>query len=287
MIDFRSILARLTRHTPPFKGKGRIVLLLDRLVTNEKDSSSFIVAGPINGLAVMYFDLRAWGQKFAFYYGKWESEFVDLTCQLYKGGTFIDVGSSLGLYAICLGETVRKSGEKVVSVEPISFNLERQKKNVVLNRLEDIVNYHPVALGAKESLLLISADSSESDNNAYVSRIGTIEVPVTTLDRLVTEAGYAKVGFIKMDVEGFEPMVVAGGRETIHRDHPIIFAEFNRERMLINQFDMSPSWEFLMGEGYAAFEVNSGRLRYLSDPGNVENIFFLPAQFQIPHGCLA
>ena len=286
MTFFRSAVATLTSHTPMFKGKGRIVLFLDRMITNQYDPSSFIVAGPINGLAVINFDLRAWGQKFAFYYGEWESEFIDLTRQLYRGGTFIDVGSSLGLYVCCLGDVVRRSGDRIASIEPLHFNLHRQKENVALNKLQEVVTYHPVALGAEESMLFISADANESDNNAYVSAEGDIAVPVTTLDRLVAQAGYAKVGFIKMDVEGFEPMVIVGGRECICRDHPAIFAEFNRERMLINQFEISPSWDFLMSEGYRAFEVKNRRLRPLSEPAEVENIFFLPAHFQIPQRCL-
>lgn len=287
MIVIRSVFAWLFRHTPMFKGKGRIVLFLDRMLTNEHAPSSFVVAGHINGLAKMYFDLRAWGQKFAFYYGDWEHEFINLARQLYKGGAFVDIGSSLGLYVVCLGDVVRKYGEVVVSVEPIYFNLERQKRNVALNHFEDIVRYHPVALGKEESMLHISADSSGSDNNAFIVADGEMVVPVTTLDKLVDQSGYAKVGFVKIDVEGFEPMVVEGARGVIHRDRPIIFAEFNRERMRINQFDMAPSWQLLMDEGYRAFHVNKGKLQTLLEPGEVENIFFLPEHVQMPRGCFA
>lgn len=143
MICIRSALASLLQHTPMFRGKGRIILLLDRMLTDEHDPISFIANGPINGLARMYFDLRAWGQKFAYYYGVWEYDFINLVRQLYKGGAFIDVGSSLGLYVICLGDIVRKYGDVIVSVEPIIFNLDRQKRNVALNELEDVVHYSP------------------------------------------------------------------------------------------------------------------------------------------------
>lgn len=233
----------------------------------------------------MNFDLRPWGQKFAYYYGEWEKDYIDLTRQLYPGGAFVDVGSNLGLYAICLGDLVRKAGGVVVSVEPVAFNLEKQKNNVSLNQLDDVVEYFPIALGEMESILRISADPNECDNNAYVSSDGGIEVSVTTLDRLLVKAGIGKVGFIKMDVEGFEPMVIAGGQEIICRDHPVIFSEFNRERMEINGFDIASSWQFLLREGYRAYQVSSGKLQPLVEPGDVENVFFLPSTVAAPSSC--
>jgi hypothetical protein len=45
-------------------------------------------------------------------------------------------------------------------------------------------------------------------------------VPVTTVDRLVTELQLSRVDFIKMDIEGAEQKAVAGARNTIARFRP-------------------------------------------------------------------
>lgn len=276
MMSLRSVVAAACRYTPNFKGKGRMVLLFDRLITTRKRAASYIAVGRINGLAEMVLDLRAWGQKFAYYYGEWEKEYIDHARRLYKGGTIIDVGSSLGLYVICLGDLARAMGSTVVSVEPVPFNLERQKMNVILNRLDDVVEYHRLALGARATTLRISHDPSRVDNNAYISGEGDMEIQVTALDTLVSLSNINNVGFIKMDVEGYEPMVLEGGKDTIIRDHPLILAEFNRERMKINGFEIMPSWYFLKSEGYAAFAVERGTLLRLTEPAEYENIFFVP-----------
>jgi hypothetical protein len=80
-----------------------------------------------------------------------------------------------------------------------------------------------------------------------------------------------------MDVEGYEPKVVEGGRQTIIRDRPVVFAEFNRERMAINGFDMTTTWSFFLDSGYQAYRLSEGRLVLLNQPGAFENIYFLPA----------
>ena len=56
------------------------------------------------------------------------------------------------------------------------------------------------------------------------SMYGSYTVPVASLDSYEFE----NVGFIKIDVEGFEEMVLRGGRETILRDKPIMYIEDDR-----------------------------------------------------------
>jgi hypothetical protein len=53
---------------------------------------------------------------------------------------------------------------------------------------------------------------------------GSYEVPVRSLDSY----DFENVGFIKIDVEGFEEAVLWGGIETITRDKPIMYIEDDR-----------------------------------------------------------
>jgi len=259
-----------------FRGKGRLLLLADACLTDPSDADSYMVVDTINSLARFRFDLRPWGQKFGYYYGEMEREYILAVRELYRGGAFVDVGSSLGLYVVCLGDRVAAAGAKVISVEPVAQNLQRQRRNVELNRYQHIVSYHQVALGSAAGELRISFDAESGDNNAIIGVHGGMTIPVIPLDRLVSETGCGKIGLIKMDVEGYEPEVVAGGRETIRRDRPVVFAEFNRERMAINGFDMAPSWSFFLDCGYRAYRLLAGKLVSLPHPGAVENIFFVP-----------
>ena len=52
-------------------------------------------------------------------------------------------------------------------------------------------------------------------------------IPMVTLDDYAATTGLDRLDFIKMDVEGYEPAVLEGGRTTIERFPPPVFMEFN------------------------------------------------------------
>lgn len=281
----RSLLSDILSVTPDFRGKGRVTMFLDRFVTDYENPRSYQVLGKLNGGVNFYFDLRAWGQKFAYYYHGWEREHIDTLRALYSGGVFVDIGSSLGLYVVCLGQTVREAGGSIISIEPVPGNLERQKRNVVLNDPHDLVTYAPLALGAEVGRAMVCVDPTMADNNAIISAEGSLTVDVVPLDDLVVRGAVNRIGMIKMDVEGYEPMVIEGGRRTILEHMPIIFAEFNRERMNINRFTIDQAWGFMVGKlGYRCYWFPPGcsGLVSIESPGEKENLLFIPPNYHVP-----
>lgn len=268
----RSSLPAVISRLPNFRGRGRMTLLLDRLVTTAADHEA---VGIVNGFPFR-FDLRPWGQKFAFYYRQWEPELIAVFRSLYRGGDFLDVGSSLGLYVVCMSDLVRQASGMIRAVEPVPFNLERQRRNINLNALEDLVDVIPLALGAERATVRLSVDPEGADNNAIIASEGALCCDVVPLDELARERGWPRIGAMKIDVEGYEPMVIAGARETIARDLPVILAELNRERMTINRFSIAPAWDFLLGLGYEPFRLEGRRLVRIAEPRDYENIFFVP-----------
>lgn len=268
--SIRNLLPAVLSRLPDVHGRGRLTLLLDKLLTGEDDP---VAVGLVNGFP-FELDLRPWGQKFAFYYREWEGDLIATFRDLYRGsgGDFLDVGSSLGLYVVGLGDLVHRAGARIRAIEPLPRNRERQARNIALNHLEDLVDVYPVALGAERMQVLISVEGS--DNNGIISPQGTVCCEVVPLDELARD--WPRIGAMKIDVEGYEPKVIEGGKATIARDLPIILAEFNRERMTINQFAIEPSWNFLHGLGYRAFRLEGRELVALARPGAFENLFFLP-----------
>ena len=47
-----------------------------------------------------------------------------------------------------------------------------------------------------------------------------MQVPLTTIDKIVAELGLPRVDFIKMDIEGAEANALAGARDTLTRFKP-------------------------------------------------------------------
>ena len=275
----RSAVARLLSALPRFRGKGRITLALDRVLTDASDPRSYIAVGRLNGHP-FELDLRPWGQKFAFYYGQWEADLIGALQRLYRGGTFIDVGSSIGLYVVAFGPAVRQRGGRIVSIEPVPRNVARQRRNIELNRLEDIVELIEVAVGDRAGALPMQTDDEGGDNNAFFTESGSLTVPIVTLDQLADERQLPPVTTMKIDVEGFEPFVIAGAARLIERERPAILAEFCRERMAINGCRMEETWERFRAWRYCAFRLQGGRLIQLDAPGEWENLFLLPEEMR-------
>lgn len=72
-----------------------------------------------------------------------------------------------------------------------------------------------------------SASASHLSMNGASLGGSSIEVSVSTIDQLVRERSIGRVDLIKIDVEGFEPDVISGARQTIERLQPGVFVEVN------------------------------------------------------------
>lgn len=90
-----------------------------------------------------------------------------------------------------------------------------------------------------------------SEANIGASRIhpsGEWTVPAHALDDY---PGLPVPGFVKIDVEGFEPRVITGMAGTITRHRPIIFMEANRGLLEANGYSLDALQEWVMKLGYS------------------------------------
>jgi FkbM family methyltransferase len=152
-----------------------------------------------------------------------------LTGLLKAGGDLcLDVGANAGFHALSAGLFFRK----VVAIEPTPATAERLRSNVVLSGFWH-VRVEPIALGERDGEATLAVSPGHCGMNRIANGGGGVRVPIRTLDALAIdpEGGLAghRIDFIKIDVEGHERAVLAGGRETIARDRPDLFVEFNSE----------------------------------------------------------
>jgi len=139
------------------------------------------------------------------------------------GGTYWDVGASLGVYSILAASRVGERGI-VVAFEPESRSRARLEQNVGLNKLEN-VRVMPYALGRERAeMSLHLADHFTSGAHSLVmggsgGGDSSSRVEVVRGDDLRREKGLPVPNSIKVDVEGFEEDVIDGLRETLsHAD---------------------------------------------------------------------
>ena len=138
-----------------------------------------------------------------------------------RGDIVLDCGANVGVYA----KTALASGAKlVVAIEPAAENIECLRRNLAEEIAAGKVIVYPKGVWDKDDLLELHRDPKNSARDSLFNlegkAINTIQVPLTTIDKLVAELKLNRVDFIKMDIEGAERNAVLGAKETLRKFKP-------------------------------------------------------------------
>jgi FkbM family methyltransferase len=147
-------------------------------------------------------------------------------------GAFYDVGANTGIYALLALQASRKV--QVYAFEPLPSVAAMMEENAGWNRgagrlsiyrgvVSDEVARLPLYLPPESAGVIETSASLDSTFKETVATV--IEVESTTLDDFWMERGSPKVGVIKIDTEGTEHRVLAGGRKMLSNDRPLVFYE--------------------------------------------------------------
>lgn len=155
-----------------------------------------------------------------------ERDFVLLRELVRPGDWMIDAGANIGVYALFFARRVTPKG-RVLSIEPQPRIARLLQANLALNAQHHVTAIEG-ALGEAVGRLQLPAVDYARDTNfggiALKPRATGIDVTVRPLDSLKIK----RCDFIKMDVEGMEPAVFAGGLATIRRFKPVLWMEADR-----------------------------------------------------------
>ena len=154
---------------------------------------------------------------------------------VFPGKTALDVGANNGVYSLVLsGDTSpANQGEyskgKVYAFEPHPENFKRLVKNINLNNKKNNIICHQIGLGdIKDTGYYRDADLSSNSGGYGLNKSDSngLKIETTTIDEFVTEFSISNIGFIKIDVEGWEDKVLKGGNNSIKRYKPNMLIEF-------------------------------------------------------------
>ena len=171
----------------------------------------------------------------------YENELVELAkSHLDRNRDAIDIGANIGFFSVLLAKQMAPQGRRVLAVEPTPNALARLHANLARNGVADSVTvFEGVAAdkpGTISMNVVVGKEEYSSIQNAKHPRITgeegkqyryeTRDVEATTIDQLVESHGIDP-GFMKIDVEGAEHIVLAGAQQTLARNRPVILAELN------------------------------------------------------------
>jgi FkbM family methyltransferase len=137
------------------------------------------------------------------------------------GEVFCDIGANIGLYTLMAAAVVGERG-RVYAFEPHAANFLSLMRNIVLNRMEQVVqpaacalhdrdgvfdfNYENLGAGSSMSQLAATRDGEEREFRPVVREAKL----ATSLDRIIESGSLQPPHHVKLDVDGNELLILRG-----------------------------------------------------------------------------
>ena len=145
----------------------------------------------------------------------------------FAGRTLVDVGANKGVFAYYMSRAAGPTGTVYAfEAQPeLGPHLEDVRKRFGLDNLHIVNQGLSSAAGTMTMRRDRAGSGTASFDHGDDKALQQIEIPVTTLDAWLDQAGRPPVRFIKCDVEGHELEVFRGAEETLRRDGPQLLFE--------------------------------------------------------------
>lgn len=195
----------------------------------------------------------------------------------------LDVGANIGWYAVRFAKRSPKA--KVHAFEPMPVSYSYLQRNIWANEVGDRVRTYNYGLSdVNDSLHFYIAPNSSVNaslqNVADAPDAETIVGFTYTLDQWCSNH-QVQPDFIKCDVEGAELLVFKGGKETLLRNKPIVFAEMLRKWTKPFGYQPNDMLRFFENIGYCCYAVGpkgSRRIDEINELTLETNYVFLNLQ---------
>lgn len=163
-----------------------------------------------------------------------ETAFVDANVQ--RGMTFVDIGANIGWFSARAGRLVGQQG-KVISFEPRTETFKALNRTMQDNGFSSFFESYNAAVGPAPGETEIGwSHNSDNPGGTWTLPEGWLrdqfrnagatmqKAPVLKLDDVIRDR---KVDFIKIDIEGAEPLAFDGASNVLRKSRPLIMSELN------------------------------------------------------------
>lgn len=131
-----------------------------------------------------------------------------------SGGVLWDIGANIGCYSLYAAS---RKDLKVLAFEPSPVNFWLLATNSAMNNFGDRLVTHPFALSETKSVVYWSPHVSPgSADNQLLGGGSLAAVQTYSIDELIAiQASDSFPNHIKLDVDGIEPLILAGAKKTL------------------------------------------------------------------------
>jgi FkbM family methyltransferase len=203
-------------------------------------------------------------------------------CQRYVREDYncLDIGANVGLMTIYISDYCTSGS--VICIEPNRAVFSALQKTL---RANAIANAFPVnaAITERDGNLRFAEDSAYGQIDAS----GNAIVEGLTLATLLERCKMDRVDFIKMDVEGHEPVILRAALDLVKRLRPLIFLEFNSWSLIQNHIEPLGFLEWIVEEFAFVHALHHGpSTPNLLTPVTAENVKDVMFNNLLKHGCV-
>lgn len=137
----------------------------------------------------------------------------------FGAGPIIDVGANVGLVSLLLAR--RFPDRTIHAFEPNSTTFETLEANLARNDAAKVF-CHRYAVSDADGTVMFDSDPVKRGTASISNKNGdnVAIVPATTLDTFVAEHKIDTIGLLKIDVEGYETLVLGGARRVLCEIRP-------------------------------------------------------------------
>jgi len=154
-----------------------------------------------------------------------EKELPFVRSLLKPGMRAIDIGANYGVYSVGMGKAVGPAG-RVWAFEPAHATFRFLRYTLARNGLTQ-VEAEDCALSDRAGHARLSTQENSELNSLVLAAAasGSEEVRIDSLDGAVARRGIRGVDFVKLDAEGEEANIIAGGGEFFRVEDPLVMFE--------------------------------------------------------------
>lgn len=180
-----------------------------------------------NGVRVSGRNRAGWGGRGIYIFREdLEPELSLLPKMLPQGGVFVDIGANVGVYSMVAAKAVGGGGQ-VVAVEPFPDVYAQLYQNVVSNGFGGIVRTRSFCVSDTTGpmTLWMNFGRPHSFSLTREGEASGLSILSIRLDDLLAWEKLSRLDYLKIDAEGAELGILAGGKSSIERFRPVIQVE--------------------------------------------------------------
>lgn len=219
------------------------------------------VTKKVNGYR-MYLDLndRGISRTLALFGTREKDQIYILEKELKPGMVVLDIGSNIGSYALLEAGIVGCRG-KVYAVEPAPDNFGRLNANVMLNRLDGIIQTFQLGISNRQGVQKLFLSESSNLHTFCLEEFSvgkrgesrekrTIDVETVSISDF--RENKRQIDFIRMDIEGYEIEAFQGMLSALKKGgfSPMVLFETHRPKYNTNDRNIRDILEKLFSFGY-------------------------------------